>query len=32
MHSNLNQVRELLETWDDAAAMALLTRLEEECC
>jgi len=32
LHSNINQVRELLETWDDAAAMALLTRLEEECC
>ena len=32
LHSNINQVRELFETWDDEAAMALLTRLEEECC
>lgn len=32
IHANINQVRELFETWDDAAGMALLVRLEEECC
>ncbi len=32
IHSNINQVRELFETWEDEAAMALLVKLEEECC
>ncbi len=32
IHSNINQVRELFETWKDQEAMALLARLEEECC
>ncbi|MET0028407.1 MAG: N(2)-fixation sustaining protein CowN [Candidatus Thiodiazotropha sp.] len=32
IHSNINQVRELFETWDDEEAMALLVELEEECC
>lgn len=32
IHSNINQVRELFETWQDQEAMALLAQLEEECC
>lgn len=32
IHSNINQLRELFETWDDAASMELLVKLEEECC
>jgi hypothetical protein len=32
IHSNINQVRELFETWHDAEALALLVQLEEECC
>jgi hypothetical protein len=32
IHSNINQVRDLFETWDDEAAMVLLEQLEEECC
>jgi len=32
IHSSINQVRELFETWEDEEAMALLARLEEECC
>ena len=32
IHSNINQVRELFETWQDEEAMALLVLLEEECC
>lgn len=32
IHSNINQVRELFETWHDDEAMRLLVRLEEECC
>ncbi len=32
IHSNINQVRELFETWEDEEAMALLVKLEEECC
>ncbi|TCJ11592.1 N(2)-fixation sustaining protein CowN [Parasulfuritortus cantonensis] len=32
IHSNINQVRELFETWDDEEAMRLLVQLEEECC
>jgi hypothetical protein len=32
IHSNINQVRELFETWADQEAMDLLVRLEEECC
>ena len=32
IHSNINQVRELFETWHDNEALALLLRLEEECC
>lgn len=32
LHANINQVRELFETWQDAEAMQLLEQLEEECC
>jgi hypothetical protein len=32
LHANINQVRELFETWEDEAAMELLVQLEEECC
>lgn len=32
IHSNLGQVRELFEAWDDHEALALLRQLEEECC
>lgn len=32
IHCNINQVRELFETWEDDAALALLIQLEEECC
>ncbi|MDR3394344.1 MAG: N(2)-fixation sustaining protein CowN [Parasulfuritortus sp.] len=32
IHSNINQVRELFETWEDESAMRLLVQLEEECC
>lgn len=32
IHSNINQVRELFETWGDEEAMKLLVQLEEECC
>ena len=32
IHSNINQIRDLFETSGDAAAMALLVQVEEECC
>ncbi|MDD5365281.1 MAG: N(2)-fixation sustaining protein CowN [Gallionellaceae bacterium] len=32
IHSNINQVRELFETWEDREALHLLALLEEECC
>lgn len=32
VHSNLNQIRELFEKHDDVEALALLERVEEECC
>ena len=32
VHSNINQVRELFEKWEDSEAMQLLDQLEEECC
>ncbi len=32
IHANINQVRELFETWNDQAALQLLEQLEEECC
>lgn len=32
IHSNINQVRELFETWQDEGALQLLEQLEEECC
>lgn len=32
IHSNINQIRELFETWQDEAALNLLLQLEEECC
>jgi N(2)-fixation sustaining protein CowN len=32
IHSNINQVRELFETWKDAEAMGLLVKLEGACC
>ena len=32
IHSNLNQIRELFETWEDDEALQLLDRLEIECC
>ncbi len=32
VHSNINQIRELFETWRDEEALELLLQLEEECC
>ena len=32
IHSNLNQIRELFETWEDNEALELLDRVEIECC
>jgi len=32
IHSHVNEIRELFETWDDADALALLEQLEDECC
>jgi N(2)-fixation sustaining protein CowN len=32
IHSNLNQIRELFETWEDEEALAALDILEVECC
>lgn len=32
IHSHLNQIRELFETWDDIEALTLLDQLEVECC
>ena len=32
LHSNINQVRELFEAWDDQQSLQLLVQLEEECC
>ena len=32
IHSNINQVREFFETWEDEEALRLLEQLEEECC
>jgi hypothetical protein len=32
IHSSIQQVRELFETWDDAEALRLLDQLENECC
>jgi hypothetical protein len=32
IHSNLGQIRELFEAWDDQPALALLQQLEVECC
>jgi hypothetical protein len=32
IHSYINQVRELFETWDDKEALKLLSQLEDECC
>ena len=32
IHSNINQIRELFETWQDQEALDLLFQLEEECC
>lgn len=32
IHSNINQVREFFEQWQDEEAAALLVQLEEECC
>ena len=32
IHSNLNQIRELFETFSDTTALELLERVEEECC
>ena len=32
LHANINQIRELFETWADEEAMELLVQLEEECC
>lgn len=32
IHSNINQVRELFETWQDEEALRLLEQVEEECC
>jgi hypothetical protein len=32
IHCNINQIRELFDTYGDEEAQALLVRLEEECC
>ncbi len=32
IHSNLNQIRDLFETWDDDEALVLLDQIEMECC
>lgn len=32
IHGNLNQIRDFLESWDDAAGLAMLEELEAECC
>lgn len=32
IHSNINEIRELFETWEDVEALALLQQLEDECC
>lgn len=32
IHAHINQIREFFETWADAEALALLLRIEEECC
>lgn len=32
IHSTVNQIRELFETWNDTDALRLLDQLEEECC
>lgn len=32
VHCHVNQIRELFEDRADAEALALLSRLEEECC
>jgi hypothetical protein len=32
LHSHINQVRELFETWADEEALRMLDHLEEKCC
>lgn len=32
IHSSINQVRELFETWEDEEGLRLLDQLETECC
>lgn len=32
IHSSINQVRELFETWQDEEGLQLLNQLEVECC
>ena len=32
IHSNVNQIRELFEIWNDTEALRLLDHLEEQCC
>jgi hypothetical protein len=32
LHSHINQVRELFETWEDEEALRMLDHLEEKCC
>jgi hypothetical protein len=32
IHSNLGQIRELFEQWDDEEALHHLSALEQECC
>ncbi|NMG34301.1 N(2)-fixation sustaining protein CowN [Azoarcus sp. TTM-91] len=32
VHSYINMIRELLETYDDEEGLLLLDKLEEECC
>lgn len=32
IHSNINQIREFFESCGDEEALALLFRIEEECC
>jgi hypothetical protein len=32
IHSNIHQIRDLFETWNDEKALKLLDELEEKCC
>jgi N(2)-fixation sustaining protein CowN len=32
IHSNIHQIRDLFETWEDEESLKLLDELEEKCC